>query len=312
VTSLPLARGPLSSSVRDALASGAPLGAVAPADRGDAAVALWMLHELDYRGFDGVDDDPDPALLAVRRSLEDALVSGLRTTWPRAPEVDLVGGFFDWVAAFEGPSVAAHVQRHATRAQVDRLLRVRAVYHLKEADPTTWVVPRLRGAAQAALVELQYDEYGAGRPARVHQRLYARGLEASGLAADLAAYVDEAPVEVLEQNNALSTFGLRRSLRGAAVGHLAAFEATSSLPSRRMAQGLERLGYPAELVGYYTEHVEADAVHEQVALRDVCAALVADEPGLEDDVWFGAWACLELERRTAERLLGEWDREAAA
>ena len=106
------------------------------------------------------------------------------------------------------------------------------------------------------------------------------------------------------------TFFLRCTADGGrhdfAVGHLAAFEATSSLPSRRMAQGLQRLGLPAEIVGYYTEHVEADAVHEQVALRDVCVRLVAEEPGLEPDVWFGAWACLDLENRTARRLLSGW------
>ena len=84
---------------------------------------------------------------------------------------------------------------------------------------------------------------------------------------------------MLEQNNALSMFGLQRRLRGAALGHLAAFEATSSLPSRRLAQGLERLGFPDEMVGYYREHVEADAVHEQLALRDVCVALLRRNPG---------------------------------
>ncbi len=131
-------------------------------------------------------------------------------------------------------------------------------------------------------------------------------MEASGLRPEPGSYVDEAPLEVLEQNNALSMFGLQRRLRAAAVGHLAAFEATSSMPSRRMAQGLERLGFPAEIVGYYTEHVEADAVHEQVALRDVCVALVREEPALEADVWFGAWACLDLEARTARRLLDGW------
>ena len=73
-----------------------------------------------------------------------------------------------------------------------------------------------------------------------------------------------------------------------------------------MAQGLERLGFPDELVGYYTEHVEADAVHEQVALREVCVRLVASEPALEPDVWFGAWACLDQECRTALRMLGAW------
>ena len=145
-----------------------------------------------------------------------------------------------------------------------------------------------------------------GDPDRLHAQLFARGMEASGLRPEHGTYVDDAPVEILEQNNALSMFGLRRRLRGAAVGHLAAFEATSSLPSRRMAQGLERLGFPAEMVAYYTEHVEADAVHEQVALRDICVPLVADDPTLEPDVWFGAWACLDLEDRTAHRLLDSW------
>ena len=73
-----------------------------------------------------------------------------------------------------------------------------------------------------------------------------------------------------------------------------------------MAQGLERLGLPREMVGYYTEHVEADAVHEQLALRDICVALVAEEPALDADVLFGAWACLDLEDRIAHRLLGRW------
>ena len=198
------------------------------------------------------------------------------------------------------------MQTDATKEQVLDLLRVRSVYHLKEADPTTWVIPRLPVAAKAALVELQYDEYGVGDPARLHAHLFARGMEASGLRPEPGAYVDEAPVEILEQNNVLSMFGLQRRLRAAAVGHLAAFEATSSVPSRRIAQGLERLGFPDEMVGYYREHVEADAVHEQVALRDICVALVDEEPQLEADVWFGAWACLDLEDRTAHRMLDAW------
>jgi hypothetical protein len=73
-----------------------------------------------------------------------------------------------------------------------------------------------------------------------------------------------------------------------------------------MAQGLDRLGFPPEMIGYYTEHVEADAVHEQVALREVCLALVREQPALEPDVWFGAWACLDLESRTARRMLDDW------
>ena len=104
----------------------------------------------------------------------------------------------------------------------------------------------------------------------------------------------------------MSLFGLHRRLRGAALGHLAAFEATSSLPSRRMVQGLERLGFPEEIVAYYAEHVEADAVHEQLAVRTICGGLLAEEPGLEQDVWFGAFTCLDLEDRFARTMLERW------
>jgi hypothetical protein len=57
---------------------------------------------------------------------------------------------------------------------------------------------------------------------------------------------------------------------------------------------------------YYEEHVEADAVHEQLAARLICEPLIAAEPETEDDVWFGAWTCLDLEARTARRLLDRW------
>jgi hypothetical protein len=312
VTDLPKPRGPLSVAVlgalRDLPAASVPTIEVAPESADDAAVTLWVLHELSYGGFEGVDDgaESEPELVRVRGLLERRLEGELRDRWPGVPGVDLASGFFDWVAEHDGPSIAQHVQTHATRDQVMDLMRLRSVYHLKEADPTSWVIPRLPAAAKAALVELQYDEYGSGDPARVHAHLFARGLTASGLRPEYGAYVDEAPLEVLEQNNAVSMFGLQRRLRGAAVGHLAAFEATSSLPSRRMAQGLKRLGFPEELVDYYSEHVVADAVHEQVALRDVCVALLRQEPLLEPDVWFGAWACLDLEDRTARRMLDAW------
>jgi hypothetical protein len=313
MTALPKPRGPLSTLVTSALRAvpDEPVGRIdlEPESSDDAAVTLWMLHELSYGGLDDVDDraEWEPELIRLRRRLEDDLEARLRARWPGAPEgADLEADFFDWVADHDGPSLARHVQTSATEEQVLDLLRVRSVYHLKEADPTTWVIPRLPVAAKAALVELQYDEYGVGDPARLHAHLFALGMEASGLRPELGAYVDETPFEILEQNNVLSMFGLQRRLRAAAVGHLAAFEATSSVPSRRMAQGLERLGFPDEMVGYYSEHVEADAVHEQVALRDICVALVAEEPQLEADVWFGAWACLDLEDRAAHRLLDAW------
>jgi len=312
---LPRSRGVLSAWLIDLL-SAAPDGAELPAapvsdGRDDEAITLWILHELHYRGFDGVDDrwEWHPGTMTVRNTLETALEQRLRERYAAADvprSDDLVADLQALVAADTGPSLAKQVQQHRSRDETDTLLRQRSVYHLKEADPTSWVVPRLSARPKAALLEVQFDEYGNGDPTRLHHALFATGLRASGLSDDYGAYIDETLPAVLEQNNALSMFGLQRRLRGAALGHLAAFEATSSIPSRQLAQGLRRLGFPDEMAGYYDEHVEADAVHEQLALRDVCLVLVEEEPHLADDVRFGAWACLDLEHHTADAVLDLW------
>jgi hypothetical protein len=109
----------------------------------------------------------------------------------------------------------------------------------------------------------------------------------------------------------MSLFGLQRRLRGAALGHLAAFEATSSLPCRRIAAGIERVGLPAATAAYFHEHVEADAVHEQVAVRDVCGGLVESEPALLPDVLFGVAGCLYIDALDGEHLLSHWRHETS-
>jgi len=306
----PKARGPLSAAVSDRLHGSQVDLDVQPGDEDDLQVTLWTLYELHYRGFEDVDDDLewDPGLLALRGRLE----APLERRWrDRAAQVEIGEPFADallaHVEADTGASVAAYVHRHATREQVLDLLRWRSVYHLKEADPTSWTLPRLPVRAQAALAALQFDEYGGSDPARLHRHLFARGLEECGVGSDPGGHVDDAPAIVLEQNNAMSMFGLHRRLRGASLGHLAAFEATSSLPSRRMATGLRRVGLPEAMAAYYDEHVEADAVHEQLAARQICGTLVEDEPGTRDDVVLGVVTCLDLEDRFARWVLERWE-----
>ena len=314
---LPKPRGAFSADVFEALRAapsrlaGTDLPEAENAD--DTAIALWALYELHFRGFDDVDDDLEwhPAVLRLRARLESDLETRLRSHWVgTAPRGDFAETFFAFVTDHDGPSLARFVQTEATEEQVLDLLRLRSLYHLKEADPSAWVVPRLDTAPKAGLVELLYDEYGAGDPNRLHHHLFARGMEAVGLRSEYGAYVDDAPAEVLEQNNAMALLGLHRRLRGAAMGHLAAFEATSSMPSRRMAAGLERLGLDATMIGYYTEHVTADAAHEQVAVRAICGALLDREPALWDDVFFGAFTCMDPEDRVAGHLLGRWQEAA--
>lgn len=308
----PTARGPVSEAILSAMRSGDTASVVELPDVGcadDAQIALWSLFALHHRGFDDVDDELewDPHLIAVRRRLEQDFERNLRDRAPKCPEQgDFAEDFFAFVAGHEGPSVVSHLQRSATDEQMRQFLRHKSIYTLKESDHTTWTIPRLSHRVKAAVMELQYDEYGGGDPNRLHAHLFARGLEKSGLSPEYGAYIDEAPCEILEQDNVMSMLGLNRRLRAASLGFLAAFEATSSAPSRKVARGLERLGFPAEIITYYTEHVEADAVHEQLAVRTICGALLDEEPGQYENVYFGAWAAMHVDDRYAERMLKEW------
>ena len=101
-------------------------------------------------------------------------------------------------------------------------------------------------------------------------------------------------------------FGLHRELRGAAIGHFASTEITSPPGSRRLVEALEPMGAPAACVNFYAEHVEADAVHEQVVRVDVVGELVANEPQLDRDVVFGIRARDFVEERLAAHMMECW------
>lgn len=90
------------------------------------------------------------------------------------------------------------------------------------------------------------------------------------------------------------------------LGHLAALELTSTAANRRYANGLRRLGFGPAATLFDDEHVEADAVHEQVALTDLCGAHVAAEPMAAGEVLFGAQCCLALDAAFSATMLRRW------
>ena len=189
----------------------------------------------------------------------------------------------------------------------------RSAYQLKEADPHSWAIPRLAGPPKAALVEIQADEYGGGRPERVHAQLFADTMAALGLDSAYGAYLEQLPAATLATVNLMSLCGLHRRLRGAIVGHLALFEMTSSIPNRRYATGLRRLGLDAPAATeFFDEHVEADAVHEAVAAVDLAGGLARQEPALARDILWGASALVAVEGRWARHLMTAWERGASS
>ncbi|WP_030299610.1 iron-containing redox enzyme family protein [Streptomyces katrae] len=314
-------RGELSDAVLRALRSGGPpqytpAAALKAAPWGeDLQLALYLLYEPHYRGFDGVDDarEWDPDLLRLRQALEARFLHALRSELSHAPRsveeafapllvepLDLSG------------SLSHHLETAGELWQLREYAALRSLYHLKEADPHAWVIPRLTGRAKAAMVAIEYDEFGAGHADRIHARLFADLMADLGLDPTYGRYLDHAPAPLLATVNLMSLFGLHRALRGALVGHFACVEVTSSPGSRRLAKAMRRCGAGAAAEHFYAEHVEADAVHEQVVRHEVIGGLLADEPNLECDIAFGCAATVLLEDRLAHHIRVAWDRGHSA
>lgn len=140
----------------------------------------------------------------------------------------------------------------------------------------------------------------------MHSELYAAMMRELGLDAEYGAHVDRISGAALAEVNLMSLCGLRRELRGASVGQFAVIELTSSPGSARLVRAAQRLGCGPATEGYYAEHVEADAVHEQILRRDVITPLVEQEPELRPDLVFGIQASLLLGDRFAREVLGAW------
>jgi hypothetical protein len=279
----------------------------------DVQLSLFLLFAVVYGSLPALDAGWEwhPAVVAARSRLERATEARLRELVPvpelPEPTQDAVAQrLFDLTAPTHGPSVSRFVAKKADRAQLDEFLILKSIYTLREADPHSWAIPRLTGRAKAALVEIQSDEYGGGDPGRVHAAIFAQTMRGCGLDDTYGAYVDCAPAIVLAALNVMSMFGLNHRLRGATVGHLAAFEMTSSLPNRSYGDGFRRHGFGTDVTWYFDEHVEADAVHEQIAGRDLAGALAEDEPRLLPDIVWGAAACLAVDDIVGAHILESW------
>jgi len=318
---LPTPRGPLSSALLARLVDGEPLGdagplvtAADPLTDDDLHLALWCCYALHHRGLPGVDDamEWDTDVLAFRAQLEQAFELALRAEHdpkgvPSDPLVSL-----RVIATWAGPPLSSMIAESGTLDQLRELAIHRSAYQLKEADPHTWAIPRLHGPGRSALIEIQADEYGSGRPGEAHAELFAAAMGELGLDVTFGAYIDRLPGTTLATDNLVCMFGLHRRLRGALVGHLALFEMCSLTPMSRYLAAARRVGGLPALERFYEVHVEADAHHAELALTAMVAGTLQTEPDLADDITFGAAALSRVERRFARHIVRSWQEGASS
>jgi Iron-containing redox enzyme len=313
---LPTPRGPLSAELLASLRQ-APHHLSAPSvvcedallDE-DVQLALYCCYELHYQGFSGVSEgwEWEPSLVAFRCVLEEAFERHLRLAvpdyWSVAP-ADVPEALWDLSQGGKF-SLSEWLLEHGTHFHAEEFAIHRSGYQLKEADPHTWGIPRLTGRAKAAMVKIQSDEYGAGVPGEMHASLFAAAMSALGLDPTYGAYLDRLPAVTLATTNLISMFGLHRRLRGALVGHLASFEMNSVGPMGRYSSWLESLGVPLEGRRFYGVHVEADEVHQYVAVNELVGGLLEEEPDQAGAVMFGARAAAVVEGAFAGYLVSAW------
>ena len=210
----------------------------------------------------------------------------------------------------DGTGPSYYLRDTGTWQQMREYFVHRSLYHLKEGDPHAWAIPRLMGGAKAAFVAVEFDEYGAGQGPRAAPAAVRRsvgrgrsGFDVSGLPRrrprriacrgepDVA--VRPAPLVAWRRNRALRVDG----------DHLAAglpADGPGSAADGRTASTASR---------FYSEHVEADAVHEQVVRLDVVGDLVAREPKLDRDIVFGIRAHAVVENRLADQIMASWKQD---
>ncbi len=318
---LPAPRGPLSEQLFETLARPpetrlsppAPVDSSDPLADDDLQLALYVAYELHYTAIRGVDEgwERSPSLLAFRQALEEPFEAAVAELVPpaEAAELESVGAALQAIVAEDpGPPLSRYIETQGTREQMLEHVVHRSAYQLKEADPHSWAIPRLGPGPKAALLEVQFDEYGGGSAGRMHSSLFAKTMAGLGLDPTYGHYIGRWPGVTLATVNLITGFGLQRRRRGALVGHLAGFEMTSSIPNRRYGNALRRLGFGTEVTHFYDEHVEADAVHENIAAWDLAGGLAAEEPVVAADILFGARALLQVEARWAGHLMDSWER----
>lgn len=275
----------------------------------DLQLSLYCCYELHYQGLPGVSNDWewDPSLLEFRGHLENTFEEHLRSELPdwRIASLDVPRALED-LSRGDGFSLSEWLAEHGSRFHAYEYTIHRSGYQLKEADPHTWGIPRLTGRAKAAMATIQSDEYGNGVAAEMHSTLFADAMAALDLDPTYGAYLGCLPAVTLATTNLISMFGLHRRLRGALVGHLASFEMNSVCPMGRYSSWLQSLGVPIEGRRFYDVHVEADEVHQHIALEDLVGDLLEFEPDQAAAVMFGARAVALVESAFANHLVSAW------
>jgi len=316
-SSLPVGVGELSEMVVDALLDGVGPPSVGfdhfdadPLDH-DLQLALYVLNELHFAGWVGVDDDLEwnPAVTALRYELSHEFERRLRHTLP----VSLSGPAAEVrrLLALPGPSVSTYLRDHGTVEQVRESMILRSAYQSKEADPHTFAVPRFAGPTKRVLTEIQSGEYGVGHR-RSHAELFGDALVGLGLDPTPNAHVDACTGPALAVSNLVTLGAMQRRLRGVVLGQLSLFEMDSVIPNQRMVDCCDRLGLDEGVRPFFDIHVLADTEHQVMVEASFLVEYPRIDPKQVHNLLLGMRAQSLIDHAVARDAVPNWKRHRSA
>ena len=119
-----------------------------------------------------------------------------------------------------------------------------------------------------------WDEMGHGKETAMHGRL----LEQMVTGLQLQPRVDDTVWESLALNNAMLAMALNRRYCYQSLGALGVIELTAPSRVKKIAAGMQRLGFASSTRAYFNLHGALDVAHARAWLAEVITPLVQDEP----------------------------------
>lgn len=251
-----------------------------PVDERDALVTLLAIHDLHVAPLEQLGGrvrwQHHPAVAAVKYRLEQRFLG-------RLDDRDRATG---WDLPAEPP---------AALRSLATLDRVPAVYQWLAAEPSLDEMREflaleggpdggfddlvaacqigLDGEPKLELARNYWDEMGNGAAAEVHTELHRRFRRALGIGA--VPRSDQA-LPALERAALGSLLATNRSLQPEMVGALGLIELQAGPRCRKVLEGLERIGAPADTFPFYEVHATVDPKHGKDWVDHVVIPLAAD------------------------------------
>jgi hypothetical protein len=206
----------------------------------------------------------------------------------------------------QGDPLFPWLAEHATLADMRWFVEQEIAAEAGFEDLVAFTQVKMPQNGKLELARSYWDELGQGRPSGMQGAMLARLSSALGLRRDPNRVMWEA----LALGNLMSALAANRRCTYHAVGALGIVELTAPARAACVDAGLERLGFPADVRGYFAVHATLDAKQSKAWTENVLYPLVEARPMMATAIAEGALMRLAAGEHCFERYRQElWTHE---